>query len=85
MKYTKSQRIMAWIGIGFLLLLYVISFILGVLGSKNAFPLFLAALLATFFIPTMIYVFQLILRNAKDRSIATEEPENMHTEDTNID
>lgn len=65
--YTKKQRIMAWLGIGFLLLLYIITFILGVFGSKETLPMLMASLLATFFIPTMIYVFQMLLKNAKDK------------------
>lgn len=73
MKYSKSQRIMAWIGIVALLLLYVISFILGVSGSEKAFPMFMASLLATFFIPTMIYLYQLILKNAKEKRMTGEE------------
>lgn len=74
---TKKQRVLAWIGIGLLLLLYVISFVLGVFGSKNAFPMFLGALLCTFFIPTMIYVFQLILKNARDKKMTEEDFEKM--------
>lgn len=73
MKYTKSQRIMAWIGIAALLLLYVISFFLGISGSKKAFPMFMASLLATFFIPAMIYIFQLLLKNARENRITGEE------------
>lgn len=71
--YTKLQRAMAWIGIGLLLLLYIVSFWLGIFGSKRAFPMFMASLLATFFIPTMMYLFQLILRNAKERRVTGEE------------
>lgn len=58
---------MAWIGIGALLLLYIVSFILGVFGSNAAFGMFLASLLATFFIPTMIYLFQLFMKRAREK------------------
>lgn len=70
---SKKERIMAWAGIACLLLLYIVSFILGVFGSGKAFPMFIASLLATFFIPTMIYVFQLIMRNARERKVTGEE------------
>ena len=73
MKYTKTQRIMAWIGSVCLLMLYVISFILGVSGSSKAFPMFLASLLATFFIPTMIYIFQLLVKLAKEKRMNEED------------
>ena len=72
--YSKGQRIMAWAGIACLLFLYIVSFILGVSGSKQAFPMFIASLLATFFIPTMIYLFQLFLKNARGRQMMNEEP-----------
>lgn len=71
--HSRKERIMAWIGIACLLMLYIVSFILGVSGSRRAFPMFIASLLATFFIPTMIYVFQLVLRNARDRRITGKE------------
>lgn len=58
---------MAWIGIGALLLLYIVSFILGVFGSNAAFGMFLASLLATFFIPTMIYLFQLFMKRTREK------------------
>lgn len=73
--HSRKERIMAWIGIAALLLLYIISFILGVSGSKQAFPMFMASLLATFFIPTMIYLFQLVMRNARERRITGQEEE----------
>lgn len=79
MKYSKGQRVMAWIGIVVLLLLYVISFILGVFGSEKAFPMFMASLLATFFIPAMIYIYQLLLKLAKERRITGAD---MDSEDT---
>lgn len=75
MKYTKLQRVMAWVGIACLLLLYVISFFLGISGSENAFPMFLASLLATFFIPTMIYLFQMFLNWARDKKVDIQETE----------
>ena len=58
---------MAWVGIICLLLLYVISFFLGISRNEAAFPMFIASLLATFFIPTMIYLFQLIMKNAREK------------------
>lgn len=79
--YSKTQRIMAWVGIGLLLLLYLITFLLGVFGSKQTFPMLMASLLATFFIPTMIYVFQLLLKNARDKRI-TGDVEEMAADET---
>lgn len=75
MKYTKTQRVMAWVGIACLLLLYVISFFLGISGSESAFPMFLASLLATFFIPTMIYLFQMFINWARDKKVDIQETE----------
>lgn len=75
--HSKKERIMAWIGIGALLLLYIISFILGVFGSQAAFGMFLASLLATFFIPTMIYLFQMFMKRAQEkRTTAVVDDEN---------
>lgn len=65
--HSKKERIMAWIGIACLLMLYLVSFILGVSGNSAAFPMFLASLLATFFIPTMIYLFQLFMKKAREK------------------
>ena len=78
--YSKKQRMMAWVGIALLLLLYIITFVLGVFGSKQTFPMLMASLLATFFIPTMIYVFQLLLKNARDKRI-TGDAEEMAADD----
>lgn len=55
--YTKKQRTAAMVGIILLLLLYVINFCIGIFCSSEIFPLFLASLLATFFIPTIIFFF----------------------------
>lgn len=55
--YSKKQRTAAKIGIAALLLLYIINFFIGIFCNANTFTLFLASLLATFFIPTLIFVY----------------------------
>ena len=55
--YTKKQRISAIIGIVLLLILYIITFFIGIFCNADIFPLFLASILATFFIPTIIFFY----------------------------
>ena len=68
--YSKKQRTAAMIGIIALVLLYVINFFLGIFCSADTFTLFLASLLATFFIPTIIFVYIKIMNffNKKDKN-----------------
>ena len=60
--HSKSQRIAAIIGVVLLLLLYVINFLIGIFSSADTFSLYLASLLATFFIPVMLYCYTRILK-----------------------
>lgn len=62
--YTKTQRIAAIVGIVLLLLLYIVNFFIGIFSDIDTFPLFLASLLATFFIPVIIYCYTLIMKRS---------------------
>lgn len=70
--YRKKHRIMAWICVCLLLLLHVINFVVGISSSKDTMPLFLATMLATFFLPIMLYFY---LRFASFRAHREEEDE----------
>ena len=77
MMHSIKERILAWIGIACLIILYIVSFFLGISKNEAAFPMFLASLLATFFIPVMIYLFQWFVKRGRERnaSFAEKEPD----------
>lgn len=60
--HSKSERIVAMIGVLLLLALYAVSFVLGVTSNENTFGLFIASVVATIFIPTIIYIYQMFYR-----------------------
>ena len=73
--HSKHERIAATVGIILLLLLYIINFFLGIFCNANTFSLFLASLLATFFIPVIIYCYMAIMRHVK-KSVNDNIPDN---------
>ena len=71
--YTKKQRIVAIIGIILLLLLYIINFFIGIFCRADIFPLFLASILATFFIPTIVFFYLKLTDYIKKKNDITED------------
>jgi len=71
--YTKRQRRAAIVGIILLLLLYIINFFIGIFCNADMFPLFLASLLATFFIPTITFVYLKLTDILKNKNNDSEE------------
>lgn len=68
MNNKKSKRILAWIGIIILVVLYLTTFILGVTGSPATKDLFMASLACTIVVPCLMYAMLLIAKilNRKD-------------------
>ena len=62
MKYTKGQRIFAFIGIIILIGMYVITLILGLTGSEKTLGALMAAIACTVIVPTLIYGMMLMTR-----------------------
>ncbi|MBQ9387977.1 MAG: hypothetical protein IJU01_04880 [Lachnospiraceae bacterium] len=60
--HTKGQRILAWIGIGLLLALYLTNLVLALIGSDFARTLLWISLVATIMIPIILYFFILMLK-----------------------
>ena len=58
----KTQRILAIIGIVLLLSMYVVCFILAIVGKHQATTLFRAALGATIAVPIVLYAFMMLLK-----------------------
>ena len=61
--HNKSQRIAAIVGVVLLLCLYIINFFIGIFCNADTFSLFLASLLATFFIPVIIFCYTSIMKH----------------------
>ena len=59
------KRILAIIGIVLLLGIYAAAFILAFFGGKDATQMFNVAIISTFVVPIMIYVFMFIARLLK--------------------
>jgi len=51
------KRIAAWIGIGIIALMYLLSAVMAVMARPEANGLFLASVLATVIVPVMLWVF----------------------------
>lgn len=51
----KMKRIMAWIGIILLVGLYLITFLLGILGNENTKGMLMASIICTAVVPCLIY------------------------------
>ena len=64
-EHSRFQRILAWIGIGLLLALYIVTFVAAIFSSPSTNGLFLASLTLTFVIPAAIYIYQWIRRVLK--------------------
>ena len=62
---SRVRRILAWVGIVLLLVLYVVTFVAAMFSSPASNGLFLASLTLTFVIPAAIYVYQWIRRVIK--------------------
>lgn len=73
--HSKSQRIAAIVGVILLLLLYLINFLIGIFGNADTFSLYLASLLATFFIPVIIYCYTRLLKFTGKNKEQQEEDE----------
>ncbi len=58
----KAKRILAILGIVFLLSLYVITFFAAITSSKGSDTLFVVSAWATVIIPIMIYAYMLIYK-----------------------
>ena len=59
---TKGQRIAAIVVVIMLLSLYIITFLLAVFAKPGANQMFLASLLCTIIIPTVLYVTMWLMR-----------------------
>lgn len=69
----KGKRILAIIGIIFLLSLYLITFISSIMVTPYSSNLFEASIYCTMIIPIMIYAYALIYRVLKKRNQKPEE------------
>lgn len=58
----KRKQILAWIGIVFLLALYLATFVFAMIGSDWAYNMFKMCLGATIVVPALLYGYQLIYR-----------------------
>ena len=58
----KLKRILALLGAAFLLILYLATFILGLLGSANTKGLLMACIACTVIIPVLLYAMFLLAR-----------------------
>ena len=65
MSNKKLKQILAWIGIAFLVGLYLLTFISSLFHSKFATQLFYASLYATFFVPVVLYGCMMIIKYLK--------------------
>lgn len=59
------KRILALIGAGLLVLLYILTFIFALMKSPSAAGLFWASAAATIIVPVLIYAYQLVYRILK--------------------
>lgn len=69
------KRILAFIGIGLLVLLYVLTIVFALMKSPESTNWFKASIMATIAIPCLIYAYQLVYRVLKhrDKNPAVEE------------
>lgn len=72
----KMKRIMAWAGIIILAGLYLITFLLGILGNENTKGMLMASIICTVIVPCLMYGMMLIAKvfNKTDDS-SHESPE----------
>lgn len=56
----KSKRIIALIGVAFLILLYIVTFIAAIFSSPSFKGLFVACLYSTIIVPILLYAFLMI-------------------------
>ena len=65
-RIKRMKQIVAWIGIIFLVSLYLITFILGVFGSPRTQGLFMGCLVCTVVVPVLIYAMMLIAKRLEN-------------------
>lgn len=64
---TKGQRIAAIVVVIMLLALYIVTFIFAIMAKPGANGMFLASLICTILIPTILYVTMWLMRVINDR------------------
>ena len=73
---------MAWIGIGFLAALYLVTFFLAIFGNENTHGWFMACIFATIVVPIMMWVVQWLYKMIKkDASDARAEESDENASD----
>lgn len=72
-KYTKTQRILALLGIIVMVALYLAALIASFFRSPLADGILSSALFCTFFIPIIIYLFQILAKNRKQDDSSFED------------
>ncbi len=72
----KLKRILAWAGVVILVLLYLVTFILGVTGTAETRDLLMAAVMCTVIVPVLMYGMLLVakvLSGHKEPPVAPED------------
>ncbi|MBR2275821.1 MAG: hypothetical protein IJ873_07165 [Lachnospiraceae bacterium] len=78
------KRILAFIGVGLLVFMYVLTLIFALSGSENFFGMMMADIAATILVPIVLYGYVLVYNVIKDNNTeeAPEEEELPETEET---
>ena len=71
----KGRRILAWIGIVLILLMYVLTIIFAVMDNPNAKNWLMAAIFCTVAVPVIIYAIQLAVKHIPGVKFEPEEGE----------
>lgn len=71
----KKKRIFAWIGIIFLVSLYLATLIFALIGSSQAFDMFKMCLGFTIVIPVLLYVYGMLHRVLHSKDSPRPEPD----------
>lgn len=81
------KRILALIGVGLLVLLYVLTLIFALIKSPEAVYWFQASLVATILVPCLIYAYQLIYRvlNRHDEEPAAKDAQDVQKQEKTED
>ncbi|MDO5344272.1 MAG: hypothetical protein Q4E91_00800 [Lachnospiraceae bacterium] len=77
----KIKRILAWAGIVLLLGMYLITFLLGILGNEATKDMLLASIACTIVLPVLLYAMLLLARLLSGSGRKPSDSETQDTED----